>query len=198
MREVSEEDGFDNLALAQSYNTLWALCTGNGQNAEVVHGTPGFMEALPKVLEQSNSEAVVLACVGISGSVCVKSPERRETMAKVGVPEKLLAVLKRFGYHPHIIIQVAIVMMDLAQSDKWEAHFAQNGTLKCLIESWRDYHLENRVVSYTIPDKLYNFTFGQKSTLIACNTGDLARKCLERFPDCVPMQKFCNDLLGRL
>ncbi len=64
------------------------------------------MEALPAVLDEATSEAVILACIGISGSVCVKSPERRNTMIHVGVPDRLHSVLKRFGSHPHIIIQV--------------------------------------------------------------------------------------------
>ncbi len=42
MKEVSTKEGRNSLGLAQSYNALWALCTGNGQHAEIVIQKEGF------------------------------------------------------------------------------------------------------------------------------------------------------------
>jgi hypothetical protein len=83
LEEVSTPEGLNSISLAQSFNALWALCTGNGQHAEVVINKPGFMEALPMVLDKATNELVILSCIGISGSVCVKSPERRYDGSKL-------------------------------------------------------------------------------------------------------------------
>jgi hypothetical protein len=94
LEEVATPEGRNSMNLAQSYNALWALCTGNGQHAEVVIKKNGFMEALPIVLDEATNELVILSCIGISGSVCVKSPERRYLLPGV------MFVLLALTHHP--------------------------------------------------------------------------------------------------
>jgi len=193
--EVSTAEGRNSMNLAQSYNALWALCTGNGQHAEVVIKKPGFMEALPVVLDEATNELVILSCIGISGSVCVKSPERRGIMIRVGVPDRILNVLQNFGEHPHIQIQTSIVMMDIAQDDTYEKRLRDQGALQQLCENWRNFHMNNEIVCYTMPDKLYNFTFNCAEHLRSLGAEELTLRSMERFPNCVPLRKFGPDFL---
>jgi hypothetical protein len=203
LEKVANESKGDLTAkeLGQSYNALWALCTGNGQHAEVVVDSPGFMDGLPKVLDAciaKKAPLTALMCIGVSGSVCVKAPERRNVMIKVGVPDRIPKLLKVYCDNPHINIQTSIVMMDLAQDDALEAKLAASGALFQLVDNWRTYFMDDPIVSYTIPDKLYNFTFGSKDKLNEWGVADITKEAMKKHPDCVPMQKFGENLINRL
>merc|ERR1712086_723007 len=97
-----------------------------------------------------------------------------------------------------INIQTSIVMMDLAQDDTMEAALKDGGALEQLIDNWRTWDMNDRIVCYTIPDKLYNFTFGSKEKLIEWGAADLTRQAMDTHKDSVPMNKFGENLLGRL
>jgi len=204
LKKAKEEMNGDLTAkeLGQSYNCLWALCTGNGQHAKVVVDFPGFMEGLPKVLDAciaKSSPLTALMCIGVSGSVCVKAPDRRNIMVKVGVPDRIPQLLKTYASNNHINIQTSIVMMDLAQDDALQQILTDNGALQQLIDNWRTYHMDDLVVCYTMPDKLFNFTFnGTDEKLKEWGVADLTRTAMEKYPDSAPMQKFGSSLLGRL
>ncbi len=51
--------------------------------------------------------------------------------------------------------------------------------------------MDNHVVCYTIPDKLYNFTFNCSEFLKDNGVVELTKTALLRFHDCVPMMKVC-------
>jgi len=204
LTKVEKEVATGNLtqkAIGQSYNALWALCTGNGQHAEVVVDYPGFMKSLPRVLdaciEDGKANLTALMTIGVSGSVCVKAPERRKIMIDVGVPDRITKLLQTYASDPHINIQTSIVMMDLAQDDQLEAKLTQCGALAQLVSNWRTHHLDNPIVCYTMPDKLYNFTFGSLEELNKLGVQELTRQSMEKHTSSVPMQKFGENLLSR-
>jgi len=204
LEKVEKEVATGNLtqkAIGQSYCALCALCTANAQHAEVVVAYPGFMKSLPLVLDSciqdGKANLTALMTIGVSGSVCVKSPERRKILIDVGVPARIKRVLEVYATDPYVNIETSAVMMDLAQDDTLEYDLTQNGALAQLISNWRTHHMEDPIVCYTVVDKLYNFTFGQLHTLEQLGVPELTKQSMEKHHDSVPMKKFGNDLLGR-
>jgi hypothetical protein len=45
------------------------------------------------------------------------------------------------------------------------------GALRQLCENWRNFHMDNEIVCYTMPDKLYNFTFNCAQVRLFLNEG---------------------------
>jgi len=204
LEKVEKENATGNLtqkAIGQSYSALWALCYGNGQNAEVVAAYPGFMKSLSLVLDaciqDGKANLTALMTVGVSGSVCVGSSERRNIMIDVGVPDRIKGLLEVYAADTNVNIEASTVMKDVAIDDQSRAELTQCGAVAQLISNWRTHHTEDPIVCYTVLNKLYNFTFGQLNALKEMDVQEFARQSMEKHHDNVPVQKFGKKLLSR-
>jgi hypothetical protein len=192
--------GNDLKARVRIFGSLWALCHGNGENAETVSASEGFFEhwitALDRCLEDE-LPLEALMCLGVGSTVFVNSLQGRVKLLRAGGPDRIIGLLEKYCKDPKINLQCLSMLGGLSKDDSDpKEHAKVSAAVAVAVKNWGKFHSADLDVCYTALEQLPTFLSYCSKNLVLRNVEGLVKLCLKTHANVPALQLLGERFLG--